>query len=209
MFPGFTTLLAFGALVALLTITPGLDTALVLRSAVVAVRSRAWGVVVGICSGTVVWGALTALGVSALLTASRLAYDALRWLGAAYLVYIGVRMLIGAIRPGEQQDSDARASGGFLQGLRQGLLTNLLNPKVGAFYVAVLPQFIPADAPQLAWGVSLALVHAVLGMVWLGALTLAARRASAWLRRRTVVRWIDGVAGGIIAALGVRLALVR
>ncbi len=104
------------------------------------------------------WGAAAAVGVSALLLASQLAYDVLRFAGALYLVWIGLRMLWSAIRGPRHSEPavDARADS-FWAGLRQGATTNLLNPKVGAFYVAVLPQFIPTDAPALAWGVRLAL----------------------------------------------------
>jgi len=206
--PSLAVLVSFGLVVALLTITPGLDTALVLRTAAVAGRRRAWGAVAGIQAGTLVWGAAAAVGVSALLLASQLAYDVLRVAGAVYLVWIGLRMLWSAIRGGTHGDPglDTRADS-FRAGLRQGALTNLLNPKVGAFYVAVLPQFIPASAPHLSWGLALAGVHVLLGTIWLGTLLLLARSFRGWLQRRTVARWIDGVAGTVITAFGVRLAL--
>ncbi len=210
MLPPLATLLSFGLVVALLTITPGLDTALVLRTAAVAGRHRARGAVAGIQAGVLVWGAAAAVGVSALLLASQLAYDALRVAGALYLLWIGLRMLWSAIRGPHQPQPvfDARADS-FWAGFRQGATTNLLNPKVGAFYVAVLPQFIPGDAPALAWGLALAAMHVVLGTVWLGTLLVVARSFRRWLQRRTVARWIDGIAGTVIAAFGVRLALER
>lgn len=210
MLPPLGLLLAFGLVVALLTITPGLDTALVLRTAAVAGRGRAWGAVAGIQAGVLAWGAAAAVGVSALLLASQLAYDVLRFAGAIYLVWIGLRMLWSAIRAPRPVEPvvDARADS-FRAGLRQGATTNLLNPKVGAFYVAVLPQFIPADAPALAWGLALAAVHVVLGVAWLGTLVVVARSFKRWLQRPAVTRWVDGVAGTVIAGFGVRLALER
>ncbi len=208
MLPSLHVLWSFGLVVALLTITPGVDTALVLRSAAVAGRARAWGAIVGIGCGVLAWGALTAVGVSALLAASQVAYTVVRLAGAAYLVYLGGRLLWSAIRG---KASEATVTTGvtdtFGAGWRQGLFTNLLNPKVGAFYLAILPQFIPADAPHLTWGVALAAVHVAEGTLWLGLVLVLARSLRAWLEQPRVVRWIDGVVGAVIAAFGIRLAL--
>src|SRR5690242_10758527 len=163
-----TALWSFALVVGLLTLTPGLDTALILRTAALRSRREAWGVVLGIQAGTLAWGTLSSLGVSALLTASHTAYEVLRVAGAGYLLWMGGRMLWGTLRRqgGDADAADAddaaaatadggRAGGGLLLGLRRGALTNLLNPKVGVFYVAVLPQFIPAGAPHLAMGILL------------------------------------------------------
>lgn len=93
-----SSLWSFALVVGLLTLTPGLDTALILRTSALGRRRRAWGVVLGIQTGTLVWGAFTSLGVTALLTASHLAYTALRWIGAAYLIWMAVRMLRDTFR---------------------------------------------------------------------------------------------------------------
>lgn len=108
-----------------------------------------------------------------------------------------------------RRTGNRRRSDSFFVGFRQGALTNLLNPKVGAFYVALLPQFIPESAPHLVWGLSLAAVHVVLGVIWLGSLVLLARALRGWLQRRTVARWIDGIAGAVIIGSGVHLAIAR
>ena len=193
----------------LLTVTPGLDTALVLRTAAVAGRAQAWGVILGIQASTLVWGALTSLGVTALLTASHVAYEVLRYAGAAYLVWIGTRMVWSSVRADESgRHPELRVPrGGFPPGFRQGMTTNLLNPKMGAFYVALLPQFIPASAPQLSWGMALAGVHVLLGVAWLSVLAFVAQSLRTFLRKRKVARGLDLVAGSIIGAFGVRLAL--
>ncbi|WP_460789833.1 LysE family translocator [Microbacterium lacusdiani] len=207
MLPSLVALWSFALVVALLTITPGLDTALVLRTAAVSGRGRAWGVLTGIQFGVLAWGVLAAAGISAVLLASEVAYTVLRIAGAAYVIWLGLRLLWSAIRGAHGPDEAvASRDDSFLAGLRQGLVTNMLNPKVGAFYIALLPQFIPADAPQLAWGASLAGVHVLLGTVWLGALLLLARRVGPWLRRPRVTRIVDAVAGTAIVAFGVRLA---
>ncbi|WP_424891645.1 LysE family translocator [Streptomyces sp. XH2] len=212
---------SFALIVGLLTLTPGLDTALILRTAALGHRSRAWGVVLGIQTGTLVWGVLSSLGVTALLTASHLAYTILRWVGAAYLVWMGGRMLIPALRrriagadsgadsgaAEPSDDADAADAGGFRAGWRRGLVTNLLNPKMGAFYVAVLPQFIPAGAPHVATGTLLAGVHIVLASLWSAVLIAFARALRTTLRKPSARRVLDRITGTVIAAFGVRLAL--
>ncbi|MFI6601503.1 LysE family translocator [Nonomuraea sp. NPDC050536] len=196
-------ILGFAAIVALLTLTPGLDTALILRTSLISGRRAAWGVVLGIQLGTLVWGLLTAVGLSALLTASQTAYDVLRWAGAAYLVWMGIRMLLH--RPAAAE-APAEVVG-FAVGLRRGLLTNLLNPKVGAFYVAMLPQFIPPDAPHAAMGLLLAGVHVAEGLVWSLALIAFAALLSDFLRGPRVRSLLDRVTGAVIIGFGLRLAL--
>ena len=206
-----TALWSFALVVGLLTITPGLDTALILRTAALGHRRRAWGVVFGIQTGTLVWGAFTSFGVTALLTASHLAYGILRWVGAAYLVWMGTRMLINTWRG----QSDAAASEATVPastdtiagGWRQGALTNLLNPKVGAFYVALLPQFIPAGAPHVATGLLLTCVHILLGLTWSTVLIVFARVVRGWLQRPHARRLLDRITGTVIAGFGLRLVL--
>ncbi|MFH8790737.1 LysE family translocator [Streptomyces roseoverticillatus] len=211
---------SFALIVGLLTLTPGLDTALILRTAALGHRRRAWGVVLGIQTGTLAWGVLSSLGITALLTASHLAYTILRWVGAAYLVWMGGRMLIPALRrrvagadsgasePAESSDdADTVEVGGFRAGWRRGVVTNLLNPKMGAFYVAVLPQFIPAGAPHVATGTLLAGVHIVFASLWAAVLIAFARALRTTLRKPSARRVLDRITGTVIAAFGVRLAL--
>ncbi|WP_043640278.1 LysE family translocator [Nonomuraea candida] len=197
---------SFAAVVALLTITPGLDTALILRTSVLAGRRPAWGVTLGIQLGTLIWGVLTAAGLSALLAASQLAYDVLRWAGAAYLVWMGLRMLLAA-RGGEHAPEQLQQEVRFGTGLRRGLLTNLLNPKVGAFYVAMLPHFIPDDAPHALMGLLLAGVHVAEGLVWSALLIGFAALMGGFLRSPAVRRFLDRLAGVVIVGFGVRLAV--
>ncbi|MEW2580197.1 LysE family translocator [Streptomyces syringium] len=207
-----TTLWSFALVVGLLTLTPGLDTALVLRTAALGRRRRAWGVVLGIQTGILVWGALTSLGVTALLTASQVAYEILRWAGAVYLLWMGARMLIDAWRRGIRADGadeahDLQDAGTLYEGWRLGALTNLLNPKVGVFYVAVLPQFIPAGAPHFTTGLLLTCVHILLGLLWSMALIAFAQALRGWLQRPAARRALDRVTGTVIAGFGLKLAL--
>jgi threonine/homoserine/homoserine lactone efflux protein len=214
-----TALWSFALVVGLLTLTPGLDTALILRTAALRSRREAWGVVLGIQVGTLAWGTLSSLGVSALLTASHTAYEVLRVAGAGYLLWMGGRMLWGSVRrqsgAAAAADDDAAvtaadtavAGGGLLLGLRRGALTNLLNPKVGVFYVAVLPQFIPAGAPHLAMGILLTCVHVTEGLIWSAVLVAFAGVLRNWLRRPVARRVMDRITGVVVVGFGLRLAL--
>nr|WP_260407634.1 LysE family translocator [Planomonospora venezuelensis] len=193
-----------------MTLTPGLDTALILRTSMLSGRRSAWGVVLGIQAGTLGWGAMTAAGVSTLLATSRLAYDVLRWAGAAYLVWMGARMLWESRRGGgaaAEAPADRPEGGGFLTAFRRGLLTNLLNPKVGVFYVAMLPQFMPDGVPHLLMGVLLAGVHVVEGLLWSVLLIGFTVLLRGWLRRSSVKRALDRLTGVVVVGFGVRLAV--
>ena len=202
--------LSFAALGALLTITPGLDTALVLRSAVTLGRRPAFATAVGVNTGALIWGAAAAVGVSALLTASETAYLILRVAGAAYMLYLGARMIIGAFRRSEAipvDDASAARQPSVWNTFGRGLFTNLLNPKVGAFYVAVLPQFVPDGASPLGVGLLLALVHDLEALVWFTALITGAGALRGFLRRRQVQRAVDAGTGAALVGFGVKLGL--
>jgi threonine/homoserine/homoserine lactone efflux protein len=201
-------LIAYVLAAGLLTITPGLDTAMVLRTAAVRGSRRAAAAALGICLGLSLWGVASAVGLTALVAASETAYIALKWLGAAYLVWLGAGMLL---RPhgmlGEPQSSGTtRGAAPFF---RQGLFTNLLNPKIGVFYITFLPQFVPAgvDAPAFIFG--LVAIHIAMGVLWFAALILAVRPMDAVLRRPSVGRWLSRITGAVFVGFGARLALSR
>ena len=203
-----TSVLGFAVVAAALTVTPGLDTALVLRAGLTRGRREATATAGGIVAGLFVWGAAAAVGISALLATSRLAYDVLRWAGAAYLVWFGLRLLVRALRPGAATDRPEDVDGASAwRSARLGLTTNLLNPKVGVFYAALLPQFLPAGSDPLLVGLLLAGVHAVLSVAWFALLIGLASAFSRWLRRPATVRAIDGVTGATLIGFGARLAL--
>jgi threonine/homoserine/homoserine lactone efflux protein len=197
---------AFALAAGILTITPGLDTALVLRTTAVSGPRAAAKAGLGILLGLFVWGVVAAVGIGALLAASRLAYRALEIVGAAYLLFLGARLLLHASR---------RPSGGHAgptappesQAFARGLLTNLLNPKVGVFYATFLPQFVPPGANVTLTSIGLAGIHIAEGVVWFAALILATRPLAAWLRRERVQRNLDRATGGVFLAAGARLAL--
>ncbi|TKA06355.1 LysE family translocator [Actinacidiphila oryziradicis] len=209
-----TAFWSFAVVVGLLTLTPGLDTALILRTAARGRRREAWGVVLGIQTGTLIWGTLSSLGVTALLAASHAAYDAVRLAGAAYLLWMGALMLWSSLRRrhgvAESHAAEGERTGataGLSSGWRRGALTNVLNPKIGVFYVAVLPQFIPASAPHLAMGVALTCVHVGEGLAWSSILVAFAQVLRGWLRRPVAQRVLDRITGTVIVGFGVKLAI--
>ncbi len=201
--------LGFALVAGLLTIVPGLDTALVLRSTVTRSRAHGFAALLGIQAGTLVWGAAAAGGAAALLAASQTAYRVLTLAGAAYLVWLGASMLWASFRrprdAGAEPDVPLPA-GGRWRDFGMGLSTNLMNPKVGVFYVAAIPQFVPDGVNPLLMGVLLALVHCVLGSAWLSMVVLGAGHLGPRLRRSNAVRWVDRVTGGFLVVFGARLA---
>ncbi len=201
-------LLTFTIAAGLLTLTPGLDTALILRTAAVEGPKRALLAMVGILAGCFAWGGLVAFGLGAVLQASAIAFNILKWAGAAYLVWLGIGLIL---RP---RDSFEVADAPVLQGsdtawMRGGFLSNMLNPKMGVFYVSFLPQFLPAGVPAAPFMLLLTTIHVLLGVVWLTLLIAATQPIARVLKRVAVVRWLDRATGGVFVAFGLRLALDR
>lgn len=201
-------LLAFTVAAGLLTLTPGLDTALILRTAAVEGPKRAVLAMVGILAGCFVWGGLVAVGLGAVLQASAVAFNILKWAGAAYLVWLGIGLIL---RPRDSFDTaDAPAmTGSDTAWMRRGFLSNMANPKMGVFYVSFLPQFLPAGVPAAPFMLLLTTIHVLLGVVWLGLLIAATQPIARVLRHAAVVRWLDRATGGVFVAFGLRLALER
>ncbi|MFN3734335.1 LysE family translocator [Comamonas testosteroni] len=162
-------LLAFVLAASILTLTPGVDTAMVLRATTMDGRRPAVMAALGIALGCLAWGAAAAFGLGALLHASETAYTVVKWLGAAYLVWGGVKLL-AAPRVALDSDASDSASHRGATAFWRGLLTNLLNPKVGIFYVTFLPQFIPSNANVAVYSFFLACCHVALTLLRFAAL---------------------------------------
>jgi threonine/homoserine/homoserine lactone efflux protein len=199
------SLIAYLAAASLLTITPGLDTALVLRTVATRGPRQAFLAGAGVAVGCFAWATLVALGLGALLAASQLAYTVLRWVGAAYLVWTGYKMLRYPRRSLLPVQGEPRQGAAFTT----GLLTNLLNPKVGVFYVSFLPQFVPQGVQVAAYMLLLGAIHALLGVIWFGCLITATRPLTRVLQRPRVVASCDRLTGGMFVAFGVGLAARR
>lgn len=199
-----TYLLASG----LLTVTPGLDTALVLRVSTVNGAKPAAGAGVGIIFGLLLWGGIVAVGLGSLLAASQVAYTGLRWAGALYLAWLGIRLLL---KP--RQDFDASAGDQpdltGRQWMARGFLSNVLNPKIGVFYVTFLPQFIPNGVSPAGWTFLLASIHAMEGVLWFAILIAASAPLGKSLRRPWVIQALDRLTGGVFLAFGAKLALSK
>jgi RhtB (resistance to homoserine/threonine) family protein len=206
-------LATFIVLAAALTLSPGADTLLVIRNVVVRGRSAGIATAFGICCGLFVHATLSALGLSVLLAHSAWAYELLRICGALYLLWLGLQSLARALRCNGVAESAAvlAAATPPLRGrsFREGLLTNVLNPKVAVFYLAFLPQFIGVHDPVFAKSMLLASIHAGMGLAWLVALAAVLDRARALITRPRVKRLLEGVSGTILIGLGARLAFAR
>lgn len=201
-------LAGFAGVAALVTIAPGADFALVSRRAIgdgvrTAVISAS-----GVCSGVLMWGALSALGISALLAASADAYNLLRLAGGAYLVLLGVQALLRVRRlaAGQRQPDGSESGPEAPAAFRQGLVTNLLNPKVGVFYSAVLPQFVSHHDPVLLISLLFALLHAVMGMAWYFSVALALSRGRRMLARPCARAALETITAIVLIGFGVRVA---
>ncbi len=204
---------AFAIFAAILAVTPGLDTMLVLRTAAAGGRRAGLAAVLGIALGCLAWAVASALGVTAVLAASRLAFEVLRIAGVAYLCWLGLSTLWRARRLAVSAGADPAADvdggpvGAPRRGLRLGFTTNLLNPKVGVFYLSVMPQFLPTGISPLAGTLTLAAIHIVEGLLWLSLVVLAVHRTRGWLRRPAVQRRLQQFTGVAFIGFGLRLAL--
>lgn len=202
--PGF---LAGVGILALLTISPGADMALVAKTTLERGRRAAFCTSVGICSGLLVHATASALGLSVILATSADAFTAVKLAGAAYLAYLGVRSLRGSFRPGPDPGTapPRRRGAPFLV----GLLNNVLNPKVAIFYLTFLPQFVDPSRDVLVQSLLFAFAHALMGIAWLSAYAYVLARLSVVFARAGVRRWLERVTGSILVVLGARLAFER
>jgi threonine/homoserine/homoserine lactone efflux protein len=200
------SLLAFIPVALLLTLIPGADTALVTRNALALGPRGARWTIIGIMTGCLIHATASALGLSAILATSARAYETVKLVGAGYLVSIGVQSIRHA-RNDEGAVPNVPPRGGHP--FMQGFLTNILNPKVALFYLTFLPQFIPTDAPVLRTSLLLAMIHNALGFAWLSLYARFVDRLRGALARPVVKAWLERVTGGVLVALGARLAWAR
>jgi RhtB (resistance to homoserine/threonine) family protein len=202
--------LTFAIVAALMTVSPGADTFLVVRNTLRGGRDDGWATVAGICSGLFVHALLSALGVSAILAHSSTAFLALKIAGAAYLAWLGVQSLRSAARGSDRAPPAAVAAPGRVppaRSFREGFLTNLLNPKVIIFYLALLPQFLSPGDAALARSLLLTAIHFIEGILWLGFVAWGVDRSRRFFLRPALRRGMDALCGTVLVALGLRLAL--
>ena len=187
---------------------PGPDTAVVTKNALIHGREAALGSAIGSNVGVSIWTLATALGLAAVLKSSATVYDALKLIGALYLVWIGLRTLWDSRRAGDGDGSASSrrvvdARGGF----RQGLMTDLANPKVGIFFTSLLPQFVSPHGSPLLQMLLLGAIYIAFSLVWMCGYALAAVRLSHVLSRAKVKAGIDRFSGVVLVGVGIRLAI--
>ncbi|MFI0349226.1 LysE family translocator [Actinomadura sp. 9N407] len=203
------SLIAFIGAAMLIAMVPGPSTVVIMRSSVRSGRRAGLAAVLGNETGVLLWGVAAALGLAALLAASRLAYDVLRIAGAVVLVYLGARALWQA-RRGAPAASDGESAGAEASGswrcYRLGLVTNAANPKAGVFAVSFLPQFVPEGWPVTAVLLGFAALWALIDLIWYSVIVWAVHAARRVFDRPEVRRRLEQVSGGVLVALGVRLA---
>lgn len=204
---------AYIVLAVALAVSPGPDVLFVIANGM---RHRVRGAIassLGICAGSVLHAFAAALGISALIAASPTLFELLRYAGAAYLAYLGLQAVRSWWRNGYSErradDADARIPGVSVWIVfRQGLITNVLNPKVVVFYLALLPQFVSVDLGHVGLQIFLlGCIHNLIGFVFLIVVGCAAGKASTWLAKHNFARWLDGFAGLFFIGLAIRLAL--
>ena len=191
----------------LLNIAPGQDTLYILGRSIGQGRRIGIASALGVSAGTVVHTFAAALGLSAIVAASATAFLAIKLIGAAYLVYLGVRALLA---PSSVLDVNTARTGGAGRAFRQGLVTNVLNPKVGLFFLAFLPQFVAADEAHATYGfLLLGLTFVATGTAWVLVLAIAAASVRRFFeRRRSAQAWLARAMGCVFVYLGVRLAII-
>lgn len=201
--------MAFLGLSALVIMTPGQDTALTIRSTLLGGRGAGIATAFGVAAGQTVWTVAASTGLTALLIASEPAFLAIRLIGAGYLVILGAQTLLAAIRPGHPPGASGapRAFGGLMprRSLRQGLVSNIGNPKMAIFFTSMLPQFVPQGPSAFGAMVGLGVVFAAMTLAWLCLYAAVVARAGDVLRRPRIRRTLDALMGTILMAFGVRL----
>jgi threonine/homoserine/homoserine lactone efflux protein len=199
-------LAAFLAVALVVICTPGPDTALTVRNSLLGNRRAGIFTALGVSTGQLVWTLAASVGIAALLVASEPAFQALKLAGAAYLIWLGVQTLWSVVRRrSRERDAEPRRAVSPRQAWRQGVLSNLGNPKSAAFFTSLLPQFGDSFVVLLALG----LLYSTLTLTWLSGYAVAVARAGDVLRRERVRRTLDAVTGAVLVAFGIRLATER
>jgi threonine/homoserine/homoserine lactone efflux protein len=201
----------FAVLAVVLSLTPGPDDALVLSSCLRGGPRLAAATAIGVGAGSLLWGGAAAVGLAAVVSRSPGVYGCLKFAGAAYLVVLGgaiLRAQTSGRRPsGVHRAGPRRRRGGVGAAFGAGLASDVLNPKIGVFYLAVLPQFIPTGEPVLGYTMLLCALDVTVAMAWFAALTWLAQAAVTWCRRPAVVLWSQRLMGAALIGVGASVAV--
>jgi RhtB (resistance to homoserine/threonine) family protein len=202
-------LLVFIGVAAIVIVIPGPDTAVVTKNVLVHGRRVALGTSLGVSAGLSVWTLAAAVGIASVVRASEVAFTVLKLIGALYLIWLGVQALRAAHDAAGAEPAlrgGARPAIGALGGFRQGLFSDLANPKIGIFFTSLLPQFVDPGRPVLLPFLALGGVFVLMTVLWLCAYCLVAARAAETLQRPRVRAMLDRVTGIVLIAIGLRLA---
>ncbi|MEK9759958.1 MAG: LysE family translocator [Candidatus Puniceispirillum sp.] len=197
-------LIGYMTAVTLLTITPGVDTALIIQSSLSKTASAAAYAAVGILAGCAAWGLVVAGGLGAVVASSGAVYAALKTIGAGYLVWLGITALRRTVPPTVTPDSPRRES---IAWVKKGFIANILNPKVGLFYLSLLPQFIPAGASVGRYALLLVAIHILLSAVWFWVVRMLVRRARKNLANNRLLLWGEKITGLLFIGFGIKLLI--
>ncbi len=192
----------------LLVLVPGPDFAVVTKNALAGGRRRGYWTSAGVVSSNFVQGTAAACGLSALIVSAQPVFQAIKWAGVGYLAFLGAHAIRSAVRGDYPQAGGQAAVAAPFTGWRQGFLSNITNPKVLVFYLAVLPQFL-VPGTGLGWLLALAWTHAVLSLAWLLTLVTGLHRVRNVLQRRRVRRGLDASTGAVLLGFSARLAFER
>lgn len=206
-----TQILTFASVTALLVMSPGPNGLLIARTVPTSGRAAAFANIAGFIAAFFVHGTLSILGISAILMASATAFGVIKALGAAYLIWIGIKALRSAWR-GQAvapRVAPARRRRNMLRAFGEGFLTNALNPKVSMFYLAAFPQFIATSHAGVASAYLLVAVHAAINLIWFGAMVLMFARLTGLARSGRFQRGLQGVTGAVFIGFGLKLASLR
>ncbi|MGL6172773.1 MAG: LysE family translocator [Vibrio sp.] len=202
---------AFLIAITILTLTPGLDTALVIRNTTRAGFVDGCTTSLGICCGLFVHATFSAIGISAVLAQSAELFHLVKMVGALYLIWLGISSLRALIKSGQGMEVANLSHVQFqlTRSLREGFLSNVLNPKTAVFYLAFLPQFINPQFSPLVQSLLMALIHFAIAMVWQCGLAGALSGAKNLLKNASFMRWMEGTTGLVLVALGIKLLLEK
>jgi threonine/homoserine/homoserine lactone efflux protein len=206
------TVLAFAAMAALLIMSPGPNGVLIAKTVPSSGKAAGFANIAGFVVAFFVHGSLAIFGLSVILLQSANLFTAVKLVGAAYLIWIGVKALADAWRGGQPKPVEiapARRRRTLFKAFGEGFVTNALNPKVAMFYLAAFPQFVPHDSVSPAAAYLLVAVHAVLNMAWFGPMVLLFDRLSSAVRSGWIQRWLKGLTGLVFVGFGIKLATLR
>lgn len=208
---GWSEILAFTAAAALLVTSPGPNGVLIARTVPTSGRAAGFANIAGFFAAFYVHGALSILGVSLILVQSAAAFAIVKYLGAAYLCWLGLKALWEAYRGAEPpaRVAPARRSRTLLKAFLEGLLTNGLNPKVSLFYLAIFPQFFASSGQPVLSALLLVFIHSLINLVWFGAMVMLFHRVTLATRRASVRRWLQAATGVVFIGFGAKLAAYR